>query len=85
MQLSMFVQRTIENNKKAEIRPNKTYQSFVVASGSHRELKSFDRNWNDFLMKGLENNKWLLELFKDCHLWISVDLDHYFWAGMRST
>ncbi|RYR21173.1 hypothetical protein Ahy_B03g066440 [Arachis hypogaea] len=25
------------------------------------------------------------ELYEDCHIWISVYLDHHFWAGMRST
>ncbi|XP_057760415.1 protein FAR1-RELATED SEQUENCE 5-like [Arachis stenosperma] len=47
---------------------------------------AFDRNWNDFLTKyGLRGNKWLLELYKDRHIWIPVYLDHHFWAGMRST
>ncbi|QHO39693.1 Transposon protein [Arachis hypogaea] len=30
-ELSMFVRRTIETNEKAEIRPSKTYQSFVAS------------------------------------------------------
>ncbi|RYR46979.1 hypothetical protein Ahy_A07g032874 [Arachis hypogaea] len=39
--------------------------------------ESFDGNWNDFLMKyGVEDNKWLSELFKGRHLWILVYLDH---------
>ncbi|XP_025625210.1 protein FAR1-RELATED SEQUENCE 6-like [Arachis hypogaea] len=47
---------------------------------------AFDRNWNDFLTKyGLGGNKWLSELYEDCHIWIPVYLDHHFWAGMRST
>ncbi|RYR02624.1 hypothetical protein Ahy_B06g081425 [Arachis hypogaea] len=80
---SIFVHRTIENNKKAEIRPSKPYQSFVAAVGGHHV---FERNWNDFLMKyGVGGNKWLLELFEDRHLWIPVYLDHHFWSGMRST
>ncbi|RYQ92708.1 hypothetical protein Ahy_B09g098926 [Arachis hypogaea] len=59
-EFSMFVRRTIETHEEAGIRPSKTYQSFVVAAGSHRELDDFDRNWNDFLTKyGLQGNKWL--------------------------
>ncbi|RYQ98910.1 hypothetical protein Ahy_B07g086737 [Arachis hypogaea] len=113
-ELSMFVHRTIETHEEARIRPSKTYQSFVAAAGSHRELgfiekdvrnyiirevrnifeeddakefgkylnsytkDAFDRNWNDFLTKyGLEGNKWLLELYKDRHIWIPVYLDHH--------
>ncbi|RYR53778.1 hypothetical protein Ahy_A06g029020 [Arachis hypogaea] len=42
-ELSMFVRRTIETHKEAGIRPSKTYQSFVAAAGSHRELeREFD-------------------------------------------
>ncbi|RYQ92058.1 hypothetical protein Ahy_B09g098168 isoform A [Arachis hypogaea] len=33
----------------------------------------------------VEDNKWLLELFEDRHLWIPVYLDHHFWVRMRST
>ncbi|RYR09650.1 hypothetical protein Ahy_B05g078035 isoform B [Arachis hypogaea] len=46
----------------------------------------FDKNWNDFLTKyGLGGNKWLSELYEDRHIWISVYLDHHFWAGKKST
>ncbi|RYR28703.1 hypothetical protein Ahy_B01g052860 [Arachis hypogaea] len=37
-ELSMFVRRTIETHEEAEIRPSKTYQSFVAVAGSHCEL-----------------------------------------------
>ncbi|RYR35632.1 hypothetical protein Ahy_A10g050768 [Arachis hypogaea] len=85
-ELSMFMHRTIETHEEVRIRPNKTYQSFVAAAGSHRELDEFDINWNDFLTKhGLGGNKWLLELYENRHIWIPVYLDHHFWAGMRST
>ncbi|RYR47400.1 hypothetical protein Ahy_A07g033325 [Arachis hypogaea] len=47
---------------------------------------SFDRNWNDFLLNfGLADNKWLSDLYEDRHIWVPIYLDHYFWAGMRST
>ncbi|RYQ99465.1 hypothetical protein Ahy_B07g087396 [Arachis hypogaea] len=47
---------------------------------------SFDRNWNDFLLKyGLVDNKWLSDLYEDRHIWVPIYLDHHFWAGMRST
>ncbi|XP_057734146.1 protein FAR-RED IMPAIRED RESPONSE 1-like [Arachis stenosperma] len=47
---------------------------------------NINRNWNDFLTKyGLEGNKWLLELYKDWHIWIPMYLDHHFWTGMRRT
>ncbi|QHN97417.1 Protein FAR-RED ELONGATED HYPOCOTYL [Arachis hypogaea] len=47
---------------------------------------SFDRNWNDFLLNfGLVDNKWLSDLYEDCHIWVPIYLDHHFWAGMRST
>ncbi|RYQ85373.1 hypothetical protein Ahy_B10g104925 [Arachis hypogaea] len=57
-ELSMSVHRTIENNEEAKIKPSKTYQSYM---NSHTK-ESFDRNWNDLLMKyGLVDNKWLSE------------------------
>ncbi|RYR58283.1 hypothetical protein Ahy_A05g023943 [Arachis hypogaea] len=32
--------------------------------------ESFDRNWDDFLLKyGLVDNKWLSDLYEDCHIW----------------
>ncbi|RYR11571.1 hypothetical protein Ahy_B04g069078 [Arachis hypogaea] len=37
-ELSMLVRRTIENNEKAEIRPNKIYQSLIAVVGGHHEL-----------------------------------------------
>ncbi|XP_057739904.1 protein FAR-RED ELONGATED HYPOCOTYL 3-like [Arachis stenosperma] len=57
--------------------------SHVVWNSYTKE--AFDRNWINFLRKyGLGGNKWLLELYEDWHIWISVYLDHHFWAGMRS-
>ncbi|RYR52157.1 hypothetical protein Ahy_A06g027075 [Arachis hypogaea] len=44
MELSMFVRRIIENNEEAGIRPSKTYQSFVVAAGRHRELNFIEKD-----------------------------------------
>ncbi|RYR27648.1 hypothetical protein Ahy_B01g051667 [Arachis hypogaea] len=41
-ELSMFVRRTIETHKEAGIRPSKTYQSFVAAAGSNRELELYN-------------------------------------------
>ncbi|RYR39107.1 hypothetical protein Ahy_A09g044539 [Arachis hypogaea] len=47
--------------------------SHVVWNSFTKE--AFDRNWNDFPKKyGIGDNKWL-----------SVYLDHHFWAGMGST
>ncbi|RYQ88310.1 hypothetical protein Ahy_B09g095574 isoform A [Arachis hypogaea] len=56
-----------------------------VVWNSHSK-DSFDRNWNDFLLNfGLADNKWLSDLYEDCHIWVPIYLDHHFWAGMRST
>ncbi|RYR09055.1 hypothetical protein Ahy_B05g077084 [Arachis hypogaea] len=61
--------------------------SYVVWNSFTKE--SFDRNWNDFLMMyGVGDNKYFLifsKLFEVRHLWISVYLDHHFWAKIRST
>ncbi|RYR25124.1 hypothetical protein Ahy_B02g058753 [Arachis hypogaea] len=47
--------------------------------------ESFDRNWDDFLLKyGLVDNKWLSDLYEDRHIWVPIYLDHHFWVGMRS-
>ncbi|RYR58918.1 hypothetical protein Ahy_A05g024777 [Arachis hypogaea] len=42
-ELSMSVRHTIQNNEEAGIRPSKTYQSFVVAAGGHRELNFIEK------------------------------------------
>ncbi|RYR69332.1 hypothetical protein Ahy_A03g015881 [Arachis hypogaea] len=56
-----------------------------VVWNSHTK-ESFDRNWNDFLLKyGLVDNKWLSDLYEDCHIWVLIYLDHHFCVGMRST
>ncbi|RYQ83514.1 hypothetical protein Ahy_B10g102223 [Arachis hypogaea] len=56
-----------------------------VVWNSHTK-ESFDRNWDDFLLKyGLVHNKWLSDLYEDRHIWVLIYLDHHFWAGMRST
>ncbi|RYQ89062.1 hypothetical protein Ahy_B09g095907 isoform A [Arachis hypogaea] len=56
-----------------------------VVWNSHTK-ESFDRNWNDFLLKyGLVDNKWISDLYEDRHIWVLIYLDHHFWAGMRST
>ncbi|XP_057760655.1 protein FAR1-RELATED SEQUENCE 4-like [Arachis stenosperma] len=40
-----------------------------VVWNSHTK-ESFDRNWDDFLLKyGLVDNKWLSDLYEDCHIW----------------
>ncbi|RYQ85429.1 hypothetical protein Ahy_B10g104990 [Arachis hypogaea] len=63
---------------------NKQEMSHVVWNSQTKE--SFDRNSDDFLLKyGLVDNKWLSDLCEDRHIWISIYLDHHFWAGMRST
>ncbi|RYR58276.1 hypothetical protein Ahy_A05g023933 isoform B [Arachis hypogaea] len=51
--------------------------SHVVWNSQTKE--SFDRNWNDFMMKyGLVDNKWLSELYEDRHIWILIYLNHHF-------
>ncbi|RYR59445.1 hypothetical protein Ahy_A05g025326 [Arachis hypogaea] len=53
--LSMFVRRTTKNNEKARIRPSKTYQSFVVAASSHRELSFIEKNVRNYITKEVQN------------------------------
>ncbi|RYR13803.1 hypothetical protein Ahy_B04g070599 isoform G [Arachis hypogaea] len=52
---SMFVRRTIENNEKAGIRPNKTYQSFVAAAGGHRELNFIKKDVRNYITREVRN------------------------------
>ncbi|RYR49082.1 hypothetical protein Ahy_A07g035374 isoform A [Arachis hypogaea] len=53
--LSMFVRRTIENNEEAGIRPSKTYQSFVVAAGSHWELSFIEKDVRNCITRKVWN------------------------------
>ncbi|RYR47994.1 hypothetical protein Ahy_A07g033981 [Arachis hypogaea] len=53
--LSMFVRRTIETKEEAGIRPSKTYQSFVVAAGSHRELSFIENDVRIYITREVQN------------------------------
>ncbi|RYR62010.1 hypothetical protein Ahy_A04g019309 [Arachis hypogaea] len=53
--LSMFVCRTIETNEEAGIRPSKTYQSFVAAAGSHRELSFIEKDVRNYITREVWN------------------------------
>ncbi|RYQ97469.1 hypothetical protein Ahy_B08g093511 [Arachis hypogaea] len=55
MELSMFVRRTIETNEEAGIRPRKTYQSFVAAAGSHRELSFIEKDVRNYITREVRN------------------------------
>ncbi|RYR19409.1 hypothetical protein Ahy_B03g064178 [Arachis hypogaea] len=80
--LSMSIRRTIENNEEADIRPSKTYQSFVAAAGGHR-----DRGVTYIFSGVFIVCVWVYytDLYEDRHIWVPIYLDHHFWAGMRST
>ncbi|RYQ96595.1 hypothetical protein Ahy_B08g092411 [Arachis hypogaea] len=53
--LSMFVRRTIENNEEADIRLSKTYQSFVAATGGHRELNLIEKDVRNYITREVWN------------------------------
>ncbi|RYR39983.1 hypothetical protein Ahy_A09g045630 [Arachis hypogaea] len=53
--LSMSVRRTIENNKEAGIRPNKTYQSFIAAVGGHCELNFIEKDVRNYITREVRN------------------------------
>nr|XP_029151637.1 protein FAR1-RELATED SEQUENCE 5-like [Arachis hypogaea] len=54
-ELTMFVHHTIETHEKAGIRPSKTYQSFVVAAGSHRELGFIEIDVRNYITRKVQN------------------------------
>ncbi|RYR18655.1 hypothetical protein Ahy_B03g063275 [Arachis hypogaea] len=54
-ELSMSIHRTIENNEEAGIRPSKTYQSFVAAAGSHRELNFIEKDVKNYITREVRN------------------------------
>ncbi|XP_057719982.1 protein FAR1-RELATED SEQUENCE 4-like [Arachis stenosperma] len=54
-ELSMFVRRTIETHEEAGIRPSKTYQSFVAAAGSHRELGFIEKDVRNYITRKVRN------------------------------
>ncbi|RYQ90586.1 hypothetical protein Ahy_B09g096634 [Arachis hypogaea] len=58
-QLSKYVRRTIENNEEAEIRPSKTYQSFISATWGQRELSFIEKDIRNYITKEVWN---ILEL-----------------------
>ncbi|RYR51630.1 hypothetical protein Ahy_A06g026609 [Arachis hypogaea] len=54
-ELSMSIQRIIENNKEARIRPSKTYQSFVAAAGGHRKLSFIEKDVRNYITREVQN------------------------------
>ncbi|RYR72248.1 hypothetical protein Ahy_A02g006450 [Arachis hypogaea] len=54
-ELSMSIRRTIENNEEAGIKPSKTYQSFVAASGGHRELNFIEKDVRNYITREVRN------------------------------
>ena len=51
----MFVPHTIETNKEFGIRPSKTYQLFVAAAGSHRELDFIEKDVRNYIIREVRN------------------------------
>ncbi|RYR64533.1 hypothetical protein Ahy_A03g010624 [Arachis hypogaea] len=51
----MSVCRTIENIEEAGIRLSKTYQSFVVAAGGHRELNFIKKDVRNYITREVRN------------------------------
>ncbi|XP_016168235.1 protein FAR1-RELATED SEQUENCE 5-like [Arachis ipaensis] len=54
-ELSMFVRCTIETHEEAEIRPSKTYQSFVAAAGSHSKLGFIEKDVRNYIIREVRN------------------------------
>ncbi|QHO06446.1 Protein FAR1-RELATED SEQUENCE [Arachis hypogaea] len=54
-ELSMSIRRTIENNEEADIRPSKTYQSFIAAAGGHRELNFIEKDVRNYITREVRN------------------------------
>ncbi|RYR54152.1 hypothetical protein Ahy_A06g029404 [Arachis hypogaea] len=54
-ELSMFVRRAVETNEEARIRSSKTYQSFVVAAGSHQELSFIEKDVKNYIIREVRN------------------------------
>ncbi|RYR38249.1 hypothetical protein Ahy_A09g043226 isoform A [Arachis hypogaea] len=54
-ELSMFVHCTIETHKEAGIRPSKTYQSFVAAADSHREVGFIEKYVRNHITREVRN------------------------------
>ncbi|RYQ92182.1 hypothetical protein Ahy_B09g098353 [Arachis hypogaea] len=51
----MFVRLNIETHEEARIRPSKTYQLFVIAAGSHRELSFIEKNVRNYITREVRN------------------------------
>ncbi|RYR38250.1 hypothetical protein Ahy_A09g043226 isoform B [Arachis hypogaea] len=51
----MFVHCTIETHKEAGIRPSKTYQSFVAAADSHREVGFIEKYVRNHITREVRN------------------------------
>ncbi|RYR29193.1 hypothetical protein Ahy_B01g053534 [Arachis hypogaea] len=54
-EVSMFVRCTIETNEEARTRSSKTYQLFVVATGSHHELSFIEKDVRNYITREVMN------------------------------
>ncbi|RYR66848.1 hypothetical protein Ahy_A03g012946 [Arachis hypogaea] len=54
-ELSMFVRLTIETHEKIGIKPSKTYQSFVAAASSHREVGFIEKDVRNYITREVRN------------------------------
>ncbi|RYR61949.1 hypothetical protein Ahy_A04g019225 [Arachis hypogaea] len=63
-----------KNNEEADIKPSKTYQSFVAAAGGHRELNFIEKDVKNYITREVRN----LELEEDQSIKLA------FWADARS-
>ncbi|RYR33362.1 hypothetical protein Ahy_A10g047946 [Arachis hypogaea] len=53
--LSMFVRHTIENNKKARVRPSKIYQSFGATTDCHWKLSFIEKDVRNYITREVRN------------------------------
>ncbi|RYR04888.1 hypothetical protein Ahy_B06g084690 [Arachis hypogaea] len=93
-ELSMFVCRTIKTNEEAGIRPSKTYQLFVAAVGSHRELSFIEKDVRNYITQELRNvseqhdtkefGKYLLRMKeKNQNFYFKLNLEGYDLGGNK--
>ncbi|XP_073121770.1 protein FAR-RED IMPAIRED RESPONSE 1-like [Henckelia pumila] len=65
---------------------DKTVAEFKEMVYDSIKIDTFESKWHEFVRShGMETSEWLRTLYEEREKWVSVYLNHTFWAGMIST
>ncbi|RYR07528.1 hypothetical protein Ahy_B05g074900 [Arachis hypogaea] len=55
VRIYIHILKDVENNKKAKIKPSKTYKSFVAVTGCYRKLSFIEKDERNYITREVQN------------------------------